>query len=387
MSVQLLEVGTSVVDEFAAAVDRLIDADPGVFGDGEAVVGLCRQLERVGAAATRAVAAFDASRTWEASGARTAAAWLATECRLPAATAQGRVRLGRTLRHLPVTEAAWLAGDIGEAQVGALCRAHTPATADAMVEHEEMLVDEAKRLRFGSFTHAVAYWAMLADPDGAENRAAKLHDGRRLHLSKGLDGVRFLDGVTDPIGGDIVAAELKRIDDELFAADWAEAKARVGEGVCAADLARTPAQRRMDALVEMATRSASARGGGRRPEPLFSVFIGYETFAGMLCELADGTVLSPASLRPWLDEAWIERVVFDGPSRVIDVGVTRRLFDGATRRAVELRDRECFHPYCDTPAADCDVDHVQPWSAGGPTTQANGRLACGFHNRARQRSP
>ncbi|MGH9247589.1 MAG: hypothetical protein ACRD29_25425, partial [Acidimicrobiales bacterium] len=40
----------------------------------------------------------------------------------------------------------------------------------------------------------------------------------------------------------------------------------------------------------------------------------------------------------------LERVVFDGPSRVIDVGPHRRLFDGATRRSVAVRDRECFHP-------------------------------------------
>jgi hypothetical protein len=190
----------------------------------------------------------------------------------------------------------------------------------------------------------------------------------------------------DPLTGAIVAGELKRIETELFDADWAEAKARVGEGVAIADLARTPAQRRADALAEMATRSAAVPPGARRPEPLFSVIVGYEAFT-RLCELADGTVVSPGSLVRWLDRAWVERVVFDGPSRVIDVGVTRRLFGGATRRAVELRDRECFHPYCDIPAGDCDVDHIQPWSAGGPTTQANGRLACGYHNRARQRSP
>ncbi len=70
--------------------------------------------------------------------------------------------------------------------------------------------------------------------------------------------------------------------------------------------------------------------------------------------------------------------LFDSPSRVIDVGVQRRLFTGATRRAVELRDQECFHPYCDRVAADCDIDHVPPWAAGGPTTQANGRVAGGF---------
>ena len=62
-----------------------------------------------------------------------------------------------------------------------------------------------------------------------------------------------------------------------------------------------------------------------------------------------------------------------------DVGEHRRFFTGATRRAVQVRDGECFHPYCDTPAADCDIDHTQPWTAGGLTTQDNGRPACGFH--------
>ena len=134
----------------------------------------------------------------------------------------------------------------------------------------------------------------------------------------------------------------------------------------------------------MATRSATAPIAGRRPEPLFSVLVGYETFAGMLCELAGGTMLTPGSLLPWLDRAWVERVVFDAPSRVLDVGVRQRLFSGATRRAVEVRDRECFAPSCDAPAEHCEIDHVRPWAEGGLTTQANGRPACAFHHRRRR---
>jgi hypothetical protein len=106
-----------------------------------------------------------------------------------------------------------------------------------------------------------------------------------------------------------------------------------------------------------------------------------------MCELANGTVLTPHSLVPWLDEAYIERIVFDGPSRVIDVGVERRLYHGATRRAVEVAWRECFEDTCETPAQDCEIDHIEPWSHGGPTTQDNGRPACGFHNRQRHRRP
>ena len=39
--------------------------------------------------------------------------------------------------------------------------------------------------------------------------------------------------------------------------------------------------------------------------------------------------------------------------------------------------------YCDLPAEECQVDHVQPWAAGGLTVDTNGRVACGYHNRRR----
>src|SRR5205085_6393835 len=120
----------------------------------------------------------------------------------------------------------------------------------------------------------------------------------------------FLDGVLDPISGEVVRRALEAIEEELFRADWAEAKARVGDGVCGADLARSPAQRRADALVEMARRALALPPGSRLPEPLFTVLVGYETFAGRMCELANGRVVTPGSLVGWLDGAWAERVVF-----------------------------------------------------------------------------
>ena len=151
------------------------------------------------------------------------------------------------------------------------------------------------------------------------------------------------------------------------------------------DLRRTPAQRRADALVELARRAEAAPPGARLPAPLFTVVVDYPTLVGRICELANGTPVTPGSLVPWLEEATVERIVFDTRSRVIDVSERRRLFEGALRRAIEVRDQTCFHPSCGAPAEDCQVDHIIPWSEGGPTTQDNGRLACGFHNRARHR--
>ena len=72
---------------------------------------------------------------------------------------------------------------------------------------------------------------------------------------------------------------------------------------------------------------------------------------------------------------------------MIDVGVKQRLFKGATRRAVEVRDLFCTHDSCDIPYERCDVDHIQRYEHDGPTTQDNGRLRCPGHNPGRRRRP
>ena len=41
--------------------------------------------------------------------------------------------------------------------------------------------------------------------------------------------------------------------------------------------------------VEMARRSQAMPADARLPGPLFTVLAGYQTFAGRICELADGT--------------------------------------------------------------------------------------------------
>jgi hypothetical protein len=332
------------------AIDALCAEDPASLADREAIKALHRQLARLEATTTRASAAFDAGRAWEDDRARSSASWIAMACHLPTSAARRRVRLGRELRLMDLVEKSWLAGEIGEAQVSLLARACAPRRAETFARDEEVLVGHARSLRFGQFARALAYWCYRADPDGSEAEADEQYKSRRLHLSSGFGGTQLLDGVLDPIGGAIVADELARIEKEFFEADWAAAKARVGPGVCAADLWRTPAQRRADALVEMARRSGAVPPGARMPEPLFSVLIDYETLAGRICELANGEAVTPGSLLRYLDRAWIERVVFGSPSRVIDIGARRRLFTGATRRAIQVRDRDESPPGTGAPA-------------------------------------
>src|SRR5947209_2566504 len=96
--------------DLMTAIDALCAADPVQLADPETVHTLHRQLDRLHAVTTRVDAAFDAGRAWDADGARSAAAWLAVRCNMPVLTARRRVHLGRALRHMPLVEAAWIAG-------------------------------------------------------------------------------------------------------------------------------------------------------------------------------------------------------------------------------------------------------------------------------------
>jgi len=376
----------AVLDE---KLNDLFDSVEVGSGEIEAMTSFEVLRSRVEARLAQRAASFEDSGAWGPSGARTAGAYLAHACRLPKAEARRQIRRGRKLRHLPAFDAAWSNGEVTGAHVDAVISVLRPATQAALERDEDMLAEQAKTLSFAQFLRALRHWEQLADPDGAEEDAMEMAARRNVTLTQSFKGVWLGTMTLDPIRGAIVASELERLEAELFASDWAEAKDELGRDPHLDELARTPAQRRCDALVEMATRSKSTPAGARRPEPLFSVLVGYETLHGRMCQLAQGrTVVAPGSLLPWLDGAYVERAVFEPGGRV-EVGITSRFFTGAIRRAIELRDQECTHPFCDIPAERCQVDHIIPYSQGGPTTQENGRLLCGHDNRGRnnQRPP
>lgn len=375
----------TTVTDVTEAIDGLLESDPSTFADAESIEALMGQASRLDAFLTEATAAFDASGDWAPDGAKTAAAWLARRCRLPQNQARRIVRRGRELRHLPACSKAWRDGAINAAHVDTLAAVRRDSTEELLERDEQVLVDQATTLRFEDYVRIVGYWEQRADPDGTDECAGKGHARREVYLEQSFQGVWLGKMTLDPISGAIVSNELGRLERELFESDWSEARQRLGREPTVSELSRTSGQRKADALVEMATRSGTAPAHGRRPKPLFSVFVDYECLNGRILELAQGTVVSPGSLVPWLDEAIIERAVF-GPGSRVDVGARTRLFSGATRRAIELRDRQCTHPYCDG-SARCQVDHIIPYSEGGLTTQENGRLLCGFHNRLRNQRP
>ena len=119
-----------------------------------------------------------------------------------------------------------------------------------------------------------------------------------------------------------------------------------------AHLARTPAQRRHDALVLMAERAMAAPADGKRPAPLVTVLVDYPTLAGRVCELAgSGTVLPPGDVLELLarDDTLLDRAVFRGANKIVDIS-SARTFRGTVRRVLDLVHRRCGHPTCFVPA-------------------------------------
>jgi hypothetical protein len=374
-----------MVDQVRAALVDLATRDLTTLTDAEIehhAVSTAELLTLAEAAHVAALARLDTSGAWATSEARSAAHFVAWRAHLPLARAQARQRCGRQLRCLPSTAAAFATGRITVEHVRLLAHAHGKAP-EAFADDEVRLVELAGSTLFSGFETIIRYWVHRHDPD-AEADAARAFAQRRVDCSSTFEGTVVIDALLDPITGAIVARELDRLERELFEADWAEARGRCGDTATAQDLARTPKQRRADALRLMAERSAAKPAEATEARVLLNVLIGHES-VDRLCELSNGTVVTPGQLLPVLDRADVERVVFDGPSKVLDVGVRQRLFTGATRTAIRLRDRQCVHPSCDAPAERCEIDHVEPFEDGGLTTQVNGQLLCGFHHRWKHR--
>mgnify|MGYP002623864296 FL=1 len=68
---------------------------------------------------------------------------------------------------------------------------------------------------------------------------------------------------------------------------------------------------------------------------------------------------------------WRYTVTDPDTEQVVANGITRRRPTAWQRRAVEAHNRTCVYPCCRMPSRQCDLDHIQPYSEGGPTDVAN----------------
>ena len=86
--------------------------------------------------------------------------------------------------------------------------------------------------------------------------------------------------------------------------------------------------------------------------------------------------ISASTARMLAAEAEVVPVVLGGKSQPLDLGMSRRFFTEAQRRAMTVRSAGgCEGPCCDAPLAWCDAAHLRP-AGWGPTSVDNGLLLC-----------
>ncbi|TVR28083.1 MAG: HNH endonuclease [Ilumatobacter sp.] len=370
------------------AIDDLAAQDVSSLCDDEVhelVMGLARARCRVDGVMMAALDVWDARRIWSDDGSKSPSARLAREANWSKSAASIAIRRARALRRLPATAAAVTNGEMGAEFVDLVDHASTVDLTVPFSECEPAIVKGCITSGYAESRDAINRWVDAADPDNADERAKKRFERRGLTAAGTIDGLVHLNGLLDAMGGQELLAELQRIESQLYDDDRADDRAD--------HQVRTAQQRRADALVEMARRSAALdtaeTAAGTPARVVLTVVLGLNEFE-RLCELADGTPLAPGELVPLLHRADVERIVFGSPDRVLSIS-HRRSFPAAVRRAIQIRDRRCTHPSgCDDPASWCDVDHIHEHSCGGETSEANGRLLCRTHNRnhtLRNRAP
>ena len=370
----------------------------------EAVERQVRIRNKFAALDARLAGAFDASKEWMGNGARTAAAWLVTAGRERKATAAQRVAHGRALRAMPMVWTAYAAGKINADHVDTLVTARA-GREEAFTADEALLVGWAVDKRYVAFRQEVRYWCDQIDPDGADERAEQQFARSEWHASKSFEDETFVNGRLDAVGGSIYRRELDRLTEWLFEQEWAEATARLGEGnVTVRDLARTPSQRRAAAQILMAERSGAMGLGiaGTVTRTVLNVVMDWATFCAELarkegrtdlcfpgertCRLDDGTIIAPSTALSLGLAGHVRGLILDPDGVPLHFGQEHRCFTGDLRTAMQLTHDYCGHGAgCDVPSWRCQLDHLVPFTDGGPTAAENGDPKCGPLNRWKER--
>lgn len=388
------------------ALDALA-AVPVLVGSAREASGLVRRLEacarRLRAVQVGVQAELEASGVYAADGYGSAKAMTRHCGRLSPGAAAGRERGGRMAQLLPDVGAALAAGELGVDQFDLLGRVYAnPRVRPHMVEAQGWFLRLASRLSFADFETEVRTWERFADTDGPEPRNSVTHECRGVSLLQDrIDLGWQMRGSFGAMQGAAIDDIYRHYIDAERLTDWEKARAEHGDAACAADLPRTEAQRRADALWQVFHDAARAQGSPCGVEFVHHIIWNEQTFEEMLrrlagqpaqrldpedivCRTLDGVALEPTEAAANALVSKMQRVIVDAAGVVIDLG-RARFFTGGARLAAQLNDHHCPWPGCTVPTSSCEIDHSTDHADGGPTNPANGGPFCGKHNRHKQK--
>ena len=313
---------------------------------------------------------FDKSGEYKADGALSAVAWVRERCNLSAGAAAERVSVARQLETLPQIEKALAKGDVGYQHVALIARAAENVGSAPVQKEENHLLKAAQTMDPGRFAAVAKGFEHRVDAAAALVEANHAYERRYLHLSEPQNGMVRLDGMLDLEGGATLKTALTALmpppgnDDD-----------------------RTPGQRRIDALVDLARRPLDGTKlgtvGGQRPHLVITASA--ETLLGLKgappAEMAGVGPIPMETAQRHACDPTVSWLLGQAELESEAASDAHRQIPAATRRALVARDRDCVFNGCHRPAIWCDGHHLVWWTRGGKTALPNLALVCGRHHR------
>jgi hypothetical protein len=336
-----------------------------------------RELDALEAAWLNDVAAYDRSDDWRAEGYVSAAAAIRVACNMNTGAARGHVDLARKLEDLPQVADAFGRGEISARHAVVVANAYTPERAAAISDVEAELVDVARRHTPRELGGVVRYLMDAIDGDGGAVSDEAVFERRRLHLSSTLDSMLAINGICDPATAEILLAAVNA----EMAQDHQDLDGRL------------PAQRRMDAFINLGRRSLDRGelGESRNVRPHVTVVVDLDELPGNTPELV-AKVRTERRHNGHLSATTLERLTCDCDiSRVITTGrseIQRRRPRHPQSLTRNLESARRTRPTLPSPRMrptpdSCEAHHVVHWTRGGPTNLENLQLLCWNHHRYR----
>jgi hypothetical protein len=346
---------TSVDELLRVAADTRIDA---CAGD---IIGVTNVIDALNAKLTVAVGGFEASGDYGIDGSLSIRDWLTTHTTLGRA-GKRIASIGRKLRALPVTQAAWLSGELNGAQVAVIDANVNHDHVAMFADHETDTIPTLVKLTERDTSTAMRHWRVLAE--SIADRAPREAAG--LHLNDIGDQTR-LDAEFTSDDGAIIGDALKLANRPPDTDDL-----------------RTAAQRRAGDLVDICRFFIANHTNESLPRNRTStaviVDVGTLMTDWVTGQTVDGRQLCTRIMNEWLCDTDIIRVVTAGRSRLLDIGRKTRIVPAPMALLLAIRDKGCRYPGCHRPGSWCQAHHVQHWRHGGATNLANLVLLCGRHH-------
>lgn len=314
-----------------------------------AVLATTRTLRRARAVQLDEIRSVVESGAYLGEGYRSPAAWLTDITRDSYGACTTAVSMAKRIVEMPLVHAAFHAGDLAETGLRLLTDTWAPAIADEFTRDEALLLGWATSLPAKDLSLLLDTWRMHVDPEREATTAQERFDQRAVHLSKLLDGVGRLDGTMDPEGYQLLHEAIRALSQPTE------------------DETRSAAQRRHDALVQMAKltleSSTPAPGKKRRKPTVIATAtvddLNDSTGGGAIDSGGERTIVPIDTVRRIACDCELHRYLAEPSGHIIEVGRKRRLVSDVQFDLLLLRDHGCRWPGCNIPAAGCDAHHAE----------------------------